>query len=202
MIRRNSLTVRLIFLLLLAAADTAVHAEDDPRLAESRDIVRDFASRLQAALQSAMASGGPVNAIAVCRDIAPGIASELSRERGAAVSRTSLRLRNPANLAREWQVEVLEGFDAHAGTDPGSAPEFFEARSDGEFRYMKAIPTGGLCLACHGTTIPDDVRKRLGEDYPHDRALGYEAGDVRGAFSVIWPGPCEGCAKARQGTSD
>ncbi|HSD70126.1 MAG TPA: DUF3365 domain-containing protein, partial [Woeseiaceae bacterium] len=60
-------------------------------------------------------------------------------------------------------------------------------------RYMKAIPTGGLCLACHGSAIPDDVRGLLDDHYPHDRALGYEAGDMRGAFSVVWPGPCEGC---------
>ncbi|HSD69422.1 MAG TPA: DUF3365 domain-containing protein [Woeseiaceae bacterium] len=185
-----------VLLLSLAAGGMAAPADDDPRLAESRDIVRDFAGRLQAALQSAMASGGPVNAIGVCKDLAPAIASELSRERGAAVSRTSLRLRNPANLARDWQVGVLEDFDAHKGTDPGAAPDFFEARPDGQFRYMKAIPTGGLCLTCHGTTIPDDVRELLNEHYPHDRALGYEAGDMRGAFSIIWPRPCRGCAIA------
>jgi len=197
MLRIKSLTAGMILLSLLAAAGMAASQDDDPRLEESREIVRDFAGRLQAALQSAMASGGPVKAIGVCKDIAPAIASELSRERGAAISRTSLRLRNPANLAREWQVEVLEDFDAHTATDPGAAPEFFEIGPDGQFRYMQAIPTGGLCLACHGSAIPDEVQKLLNENYPHDRALGYEAGDIRGAFSVVWPGPCEGCTSEK-----
>jgi hypothetical protein len=183
----GSLLARVIMLPLLAATSTAVLSDDDPRLAESRKIVQDFAGRLQAALQSAMASGGPANAIGVCKDVAPAIASELSRERGAAVSRTSLRLRNPANLARDWQLEVLREFDEHTAAEAGSAPEFYESRPDGQFRYMKAIPTGGLCLACHGVAIPAEVRDLLDEHYPHDRARGYAAGDIRGAFSIVWP---------------
>lgn len=192
----GSMKVQAFAWLALLIASTAWPADDDPRLAESREIVQDFAGRLQAALQSAMASEGPVNAIGVCKDIAPAIASELSRERGAAVSRTSLRLRNPANLPRDWQFEVLAEFAEHAATDAASAPEFFESRPDGQFRYMKAIATGGLCLACHGSAIPDDVRDLLDEHYPHDRARGYAAGEIRGAFSVVWPATCESCVKA------
>jgi hypothetical protein len=52
---------------------------------------------------------------------------------------------------------------------------------------MRAIPTGGLCLVCHGRTIPTDVAEQLGREYPFDAARGYEAGDVRGAFSISWP---------------
>lgn len=175
----------LLALVLLPMFGTACAGEEDPRLAQSRSIVDEFASTLRAALQSAVADGGPASAIGVCSEVAPGIASELSRLHGAAVSRTSLRLRNPANLPSEWQQGVLLEFDA-AVADAGPA-EFYERREDGRFRYMQAIPTGGLCLACHGDSIPAEIEGLLETDYPHDRARGYAAGDIRGAFVVEWP---------------
>lgn len=181
--------LRSLVLLSVGTFSMPIQADDDPRLADSREIVKEFAGRLQTALQSAISSGGPANAIVVCKDIAPAIASELSRERGAAVSRTSLRLRNPANLPRDWQFDVLRKFDDRKATD--TAPEFYESRPDGQFRYMKAIPTGGLCLACHGSDIPAEVDALLDVNYPHDRARGYAAGDIRGAFSIVWPAPIQ-----------
>lgn len=49
---------------------------------------------------------------------------------------------------------------------------------------MKAIPTAGLCLQCHGTAINPEVSAKLNELYPHDKAVGYREGDIRGAFLV------------------
>ncbi|MBK6511624.1 MAG: DUF3365 domain-containing protein [Haliea sp.] len=54
----------------------------------------------------------------------------------------------------------------------------------GEFRYMKAIPTGDVCTGCHGTQIAAPLANALKERYPADRATGFVAGDLRGAFSV------------------
>ena len=174
----------LIGLALLAIAGAACADDEDPRLAQSRSIVTEFSDTLRAALQSAVADGGPVHAVGVCSEVAPGIASDLSRRYGAAVSRTSLRLRNSANLPSEWQEGVLRDFDEDA-----AAAEYFERREDGRYRYMRAIPTGGLCLACHGDSIPAEIESVLERGYPHDRARGYAAGDIRGACVVEWPAP-------------
>lgn len=165
-------------------------AADDPLLVESRAVTEEFGNRLRSALQAAMAEAGPVGAIDVCKEIAPQIASELSRRTGAQVARTSLRIRNPRNLPADWQVEILRDFEKES--EPEAPREFFERRENGEVRYMKAIPTGGLCTACHGTAVPDEVRQVLSAHYPHDRAVGYEAGDVRGAFSIVWPARAAG----------
>jgi hypothetical protein len=54
-------------------------------------------------------------------------------------------------------------------------------------RYLRAISTGPLCLACHGRELAPQVRDVIDELYPHDRARGYAPGEVRGAFSVVWP---------------
>ncbi len=49
---------------------------------------------------------------------------------------------------------------------------------------MKAIPTGPLCLACHGETLAAPVAEKIGELYPADKATGFREGDIRGAFVV------------------
>lgn len=178
----------LLFATSLSSAQDAAQSVDTKQL-ESQALVKRFAGELQTALMTAMSDGGPQRAITVCKDIAPEIASQLSRESGAAVSRTSLRLRNPQNLPREWQEQVLQEFDAAAasGADAATLEYFASAESNNGARYMKAIPTGGLCLACHGSELAPDVSELLDANYPHDRATGYASGEVRGAFSVIWP---------------
>ena len=60
-----------------------LQAADDSRLEESRALVQAFGTTLQAELKSGLAEGGPVGAISVCKDKAPRIASNLSRQSGA-----------------------------------------------------------------------------------------------------------------------
>ncbi len=155
------------------------------RLEQSRAIIAEFASRLQHALQSAMVEGGPAAATEICRDEAPRIASELSRQFGVNVERTSLRYRNPANMPTPWQSAVLQQFEDEA--QQGEPPDRLEYLDDTGARYMKAIPTSGLCLACHGSRLAPDVEAALATSYPHDPARGYTVGEIRGAFSITWP---------------
>ena len=56
-----------------------------------------------------------------------------------------------------------------------------------QFRYMKAIPTGKVCLKCHGAKIDPDVEAALKQNYPRDKARGFKEGDIRGAFTIIQP---------------
>jgi len=139
-----------------------------------------------------MSDGGVESALTVCRDLAPQIASELSRQSGASVSRTSRKFRNPANVPEFWQVAVLETFDrsdtdTDTDTDTNTG-EYFDQES-GRFRYMKAIRINAVCVSCHGTTLAPSVESLLDREYPHDRARGYQVGELRGAFSVSWPVP-------------
>ena len=178
-------------LLALVAATLCVaclQAADDPRLEESRALVQSFGATLQGELKNGLAEGGPVGAIRVCKDRAPQIASELSRRSGAKVRRTSLRFRNPANAPEPWETSVLLEFEQQANAaEPATALEHFVQEADGTIRYMAAIKTGPVCLACHGAPLSADLGEILDADYPHDRARGYALGDVRGAFSVTWP---------------
>ncbi|MDH3304717.1 MAG: DUF3365 domain-containing protein [Gammaproteobacteria bacterium] len=177
--------LRLIITPVLVAG--CLQAADDSRLDESRALVQSFGARLQSELQQSLAEGGPVGAISVCKNKAPQIASELSRQSGAKVRRTSLRFRNPANVAEPWESRVLQAFDSKAASGADAPLEYFARQDDGTVRYMAAIRTGAVCLACHGAFLSPEMDAIIDADYPHDRARGYRPGDIRGAFSVTWP---------------
>lgn len=177
-------------LLVVSFAGVACVRAEDPQLEQSRSVVQSFATRLKAELKEGLEEGGPVRAVSVCKDVAPQIASEISRQSGANVSRTSLRYRNPANAPEPWQARVLNDFDKQADNPEATAPlEYFARESDGTLRYMTAIRTDRVCLACHGASVPSSLKDQIDSQYPHDRAVGYALGDVRGAFSVTWPPP-------------
>ena len=150
--------------------------------------MKDLATSLKAELVAAMEAGGAVQAIEVCHSRAPAIAAEISGQRGLEVFRVSQRNRNPENAANDWQSAVLTDFEARfeAGEDPNSVTwqEVAETEGGREYRFMKAIPTGGLCLQCHGSAVVPEVAAEISGLYPDDRATGFEPGDLRGAFVV------------------
>lgn len=175
-------TLALLVALLVPAA---VSGSEDPQLLEARELAARFTTQLKAELTTAIAEGGPVLAISVCKDSAPRIAAELSHASGATVSRTSLRLRNPSNAPEPWQEAVLRQFESATASNEQGPFEYLEQAGDSR-RYMKSIPTGGVCLACHGSELSPAVEAALAEHYPTDRARGYQAGDIRGAISIVW----------------
>ena len=171
---------------------STVHAGDyTAEVAASRATAKEFMQTLKQELQGGMQDGGPVNAISVCNLSAPAIANTYSVSRGWDVGRTSLKVRNPANAPDAWERSVLESFEERkgAGEDPAKMEHYEVVSQDGvkELRYMKAIPTAQLCLACHGENVDSITRTRLEKLYPDDQALGYKAGDIRGAFSISQP---------------
>ena len=54
---------------------------------------------------------------------------------------------------------------------------------------MKALPTVDLCLNCHGpqASLSAAVREKLAALYPQDKAVGYTAGQIRGAMTLRKP---------------
>ena len=180
---------------LAAAIVTAAHAAEDlgPRVEASKAAVMDLAKNLKGELQAAMKAGGPVAAITVCSERAPAIAAQQSALHQLAVGRTSLAFRNPGNAPDDWERMVLEDFERRraAGEDPAKLVRFevVDSAAGREFRFMKAIPTGAVCLHCHGSDLRPDVAARLDELYPQDRARGFQVGDLRGAFTVRQPMP-------------
>ena len=180
--------VSLLVIGIMAALVPRVAAADevDPNVAKSRELVATFGGELKAELKQSLGEGGPVAAIAVCKERAPQIASALSRSSGAKLRRTSLRYRNPLNAPEPWEADVLRAFEKEQLENPEAPLEYLSQLQDGSIRYMSAIRTGAVCLACHGENLADTISQQLQADYPHDRARGYALGDIRGAFSLTW----------------
>ena len=157
----------------------------------SRQLALQLGSELKGELGKAMAAGGPVAAIDVCRTRAPAIAARLSSESGATVGRTALRVRNPANAPEGLQRTLLEQFSSELASGKFTLPleAAFEIRrgEQVERRYMRAIPTEPVCLTCHGKTLAPELAAAIARDYPNDQATGFEQGQLRGAFTVTWP---------------
>ena len=175
--------------LLLSLSPLTLNAEAaDPNLPQARTLVKQFAGQLQAEVAAGMKAGGPVHTIEICTAKAPAIAAEMSASSGWQVGRTSLKLRNPANAPDAWELQVLEQFEARkAAGEPVDKLEFAEVVGSGDdrqYRYMKAIPTGEVCLNCHAAEIKPPVEEKLSQIYPLDQARGFSLGDIRGAFTL------------------
>jgi len=175
-------------LTLLPLHSNAETAIADKELQEARSLVKAFGSKLKSALKPAMKSGGPVNAINVCNLQAGPIAETISAQSDWEVRRTSLKVRNANNTPDTWELMTLLQFEQRkaAGEDLKTIEhsEVVTQKGQSVYRYMKAIPTEGLCLKCHGSQLDNAVSAKLNELYPYDQAVGFSAGDIRGAFSL------------------
>lgn len=150
-----------------------------------------FQSELQSALMAAIAAGGPVQAVTVCRDQAPAMASRLSRETGWQVRRVGTRVRNPFTGSPDaWEQIQLRELQRRMAAGESPAALGISARveePDGAVeRYVKPIVVAPLCLTCHGPVASqsDALRAVLRREYPQDAAVEYALGDLRGAFSL------------------
>lgn len=165
----------------IALADTSPQEQ-------AQTAVQDFSTALKGELVASMQAGGPITAIEVCHDKAPGIAEAVSLEQGMQLSRVSLKNRNPDNAPNDWQAAVLVDFQERADSGEDAAglswQETVETADGSEYRFMKAIPTGAVCLACHGAVLAPEVAARIEALYPEDKATGFSEGDLRGAFVV------------------
>jgi hypothetical protein len=172
---------------LLAAPVYA--GEPSKEVMESRAAIKQLGGTLKGELQAAMKKGGPTEAIKVCNTVAPAIAADISEKNGFDVARTSLKPRNAGNAPDAWETKVLQSFEDRkaAGENPGKMEfsEVVDMNGKKTFRYMKAIPTGKVCLNCHGTEIKPGVLEQVNAMYPEDKAIGFKEGDIRGAFTII-----------------
>lgn len=168
---------------------TSTVAKTERNLEVCRAATKKLGGELKSALMGAMGQDGPAAAMNVCHDEAHIIAQRICEEDGLEVGRTSRKFRNPSNAPDEWEEAGLETFAARitAGEKPQDLELWatvIDADGGTTFRYLKAIPTGPLCLTCHGDEPTQDIAKMLAKLYPEDQALGFSAGDMRGAFTV------------------
>ena len=183
---------KLVIAAMLFSLPFTVSADMGQYKAEAKKITGAYFEELKGELGKGMKAGGPVAAIGVCNTRAPEIAMEHSQSSGWDVGRTSLRLRNPNNAPDVWETKVLQQFEEQRakgeGPDALVHAEVVEDGGEKYFRFMKGIVMPPLekmpCLKCHGEDIDPNTAATLDVLYPQDKARGYKAGQVRGAFTL------------------
>jgi len=152
--------------------------------AKAHNAITVFQKALKGELMAAMQRGGPKAALEICNEKAPQIAEKVNLEEGVTIGRTSLKVRNPDNKPNDWEKQSLEEFELRKAN--GEALGSINATQfDGDvFTYMKPIPMMGMCASCHGSNISKPLYTHIQKFYPDDKAIGYEPGEIRGAFVV------------------
>lgn len=183
-------TGRLGAVLVALCLGLPVLAQDAPWLTDARKVAGAVPPKLLVMLTTQIAKDGPASAVAVCSEKAPQMAKAASAQTGWAIRRVSLRNRNPKAVPDAWELAALKDFDrrAAAGENPATLEKYevVEAASGKEYRYMKALPTQQMCLACHGPSnkISPEVAEKIHTLYPADKAVGYAVGQIRGALTI------------------
>jgi len=108
---------------------------------------------------------------------------ESAASNGWQARQIAVKYRNPANAADVEGARALAMF----GRDSALRSMTLHTTINGirGTRYLRRITVEPSCLLCHGagTSRPAFVAT----DYPNDRAYGFRAGDLRGAYSVFIP---------------
>jgi len=185
---------KLLPLSLLLAAWPALAQDIAALTAETKKAVLPVVPKVVNAMQEAVADKGVAGAIPVCKEQAPELIAQKRKETGWDIRRVSLKSRNAERGTPDlWEARVLADFNIRAAH--GEKPETLEKSEivtlDGKpvLRYMKALPTGDVCLKCHGPaeSLDAGLKTKLAESYPHDQATGYTKGQIRGALTVKRP---------------
>lgn len=149
-----------------------------------------FAS-LRTNLQTAIQSGGISNALPFCSVAAAPLAATQARKHGVALKRVTHKARNPAGKASPIEMTVLAGFEKALATSTNPPPGFATNLVAGQATFFAPITINNeLCLKCHGEPGKDiesanlEVIRRL---YPHDEAIGFKPGQLRGAWRIDFP---------------
>ena len=196
---KTPLIVTLTLLLTACATgetkvETQVEAAQPKQIEESRAVAKTLGTQLGGKLKESMNKNGPAESISVCKEIAPQIATDLTKQTGWQVSRVGTRARNAATgVPNAWQTEALASFaERMKNGEKADTMEFSQVVTDSSgkhLHYAKAIAIQPMCLTCHGPaeTISEGVKARLRADYPLDQATGYKEGELRGAVVITRP---------------
>jgi hypothetical protein len=163
----------------------AFGAEDRAR-AIGEELALRLMKGVRAELEAAMQRGSLVNALSSCSEKAPAVAAGLTRQQkeGMTVGRISQKLRNPANAPDAFDLGVLDEYRRNADKQAK-----LSATGNGDYRYYKPLYVEAVCMSCHGpqAALSPDLSLELKRRYPHDKAVDYAVGDLRGLVKVVIP---------------
>ena len=150
---------------------------------KAKEIAQKAFVELSSNLKKQMQEKGPIGAIEFCNVHAISLTQKLAESAGVQLQRVSLKNRNPINEAQGQAKETLEKW---AQLDISELkPMSFDSKKAVEV-YLPIV-TRELCLKCHGENISVDLQREIKKRYPLDKAKGYQSGQLRGAWKIVFP---------------
>ncbi len=183
-------------------ADTTVTAPPPPPVPpdvqtaiaqRGKAIAMEAFSLLSSNLQSALQAGGVTNAIPFCSLAASPLTSGIATQHGVRLRRVTHKARQPAAQADPQEAAILESFQAalRADTTTNPPPPIVTNLLAGHLTFFAPIVLNhDLCLQCHGEPGGDVTFENLAvirRLYPHDQAVGFQRGQLRGAWRIDFP---------------
>lgn len=142
-------------------------------------------SALGAQLKKAIVENGTEGAVEFCNDQAIPITTSMSEQLNASIKRVSDKPRNPDNLANTQELEIINSLKLAMASGQQPTPQVMQ--QDINMVGYYPIVTNGMCLGCHGVPDKQIDAKTLSMIkglYPQDKAIGYDANELRGLFVV------------------
>lgn len=159
--------------------------EAEPYMEKGRKVSAATFALLSSTLKSKLESVGPLEAVSYCNTAAMALTDSIAKAENVSVKRTSLKWRNPSNKPTEWEEKILKLFESQKERGEELFPKVFRF-SDAKTVYVSPILMLPLCTKCHGKSIDSGLQEKLKTLYPNDMATGYEAGDLRGIWSITF----------------
>ena len=177
------LTILFSFFIFHLKSDVDVNYQEELVIAIINKTMKNLKNRLQESLKD----GNIVAAIKICSSEAQDL-TMLNNSENISIKRISLKYRNPVNKPTKKEELILKSFEEKLQSGTRFNDLVFKQTitnyKEKKFTYIKAIPVKEVCLNCHGNNISDKVLRQIKINYPNDKAIGFNLGDIRGAFSV------------------
>ncbi len=138
-------------------------------------------------LMQTIQNEGVAQAVVFCNEQAYPLTDSMATHYKARIKRVSDKPRNPDNKANATELAYINTFKEKVAQGDSIIPIVKE--ENGKVHFYAPIITQSLCLNCHGTpgkNIAPDVVRHLSELYPQDQAIGYDVGQVRGIWSIVF----------------
>ena len=140
--------------------------------------IKGFMGTLKPTLKSALQQDKDhATAMSTCSSMAMQMTHEYNNiTNGVKIRRTALKYRNPNNKPDETDKEVMYRFQAVNDFKPVAVD------MGNSYRVYKPLKTKAKCLYCHGSKedINPKVAKMIQKKYPHDLAVDFKLGELRG----------------------
>jgi len=157
---------------------------------EGQQITQTAFSTLSSNLQRAIAEGGIPYALQFCNVEAMPLTDSLSTAHNVMLKRASHRPRNPRNRADSLEMTTIKKYLQQINQQKELAPQLYTQAQ--QIIYHAPIRINQpLCLNCHGqlgSDITQQTLDTLRQQYPEDEATGFAMGDLRGIWTIKFPG--------------